>query len=179
MACRYRGSPVPLLPRWKIAGAGNSQQIGWRGNAFGRCSRKKTPTRGFKRPARSQRAFTCDHSTVLTRPESVASRSMPRAHGKRRLRDCGIKQTIVLDAIHDRDGSAGHIPYQAITTNEREVAMTKPRAVTAKMILEMIERQGRRCALSGKELTPETASLDHVVPLSRGGAHDLTNSLGG
>ncbi len=53
--------------------------------------------------------------------------------------------------------------------------MTKPRAVTAKMILEMIERQGRRCALSGKELTPETASLDHVVPLSRGGAHDLTN----
>jgi len=53
--------------------------------------------------------------------------------------------------------------------------MAKPKAITAKMILEVIERQGRRCALSGRELTPETASLDHIMPLSRGGAHDLGN----
>jgi hypothetical protein len=53
--------------------------------------------------------------------------------------------------------------------------MAKPKAVTAKMILEMIEHQGRRCALSGRELTPETASLDHIMPLSRGGVHDLGN----
>ncbi len=47
--------------------------------------------------------------------------------------------------------------------------------VTAKMIMELIESQGFRCALSNRELTPETASLDHVIPLSRGGTHDIAN----
>jgi 5-methylcytosine-specific restriction endonuclease McrA len=50
-----------------------------------------------------------------------------------------------------------------------------PVTVTAKMIMEMIEHQQFRCALSNRELTPETASLDHIVPLSRGGSHDLSN----
>ena len=50
-----------------------------------------------------------------------------------------------------------------------------PATVTAKMIMAMIERQQFRCALSGRELTPETASLDHIQPLPRGGAHDLSN----
>ncbi|MAD81133.1 MAG: HNH endonuclease domain-containing protein [Pirellulaceae bacterium] len=47
--------------------------------------------------------------------------------------------------------------------------------VTAKMIMELIESQDFRCALSNRELTPETASLDHVVPLSRGGTHEVSN----
>ena len=41
--------------------------------------------------------------------------------------------------------------------------------------LNLIEKQQYRCALSGRKLTPETASLDHVVPLSRGGKHDISN----
>lgn len=53
--------------------------------------------------------------------------------------------------------------------------MPTPATVTAKMIMELIERQQFRCALSGRLLTPETASLDHMVPLSRGGMHDLSN----
>jgi 5-methylcytosine-specific restriction endonuclease McrA len=47
--------------------------------------------------------------------------------------------------------------------------------VTAKQILSLIERQDFRCALSGRTLTPETASLDHIVPLSRNGSHELSN----
>ena len=47
--------------------------------------------------------------------------------------------------------------------------------VTAKQIMSLIERQGFRCAMSGRTLTPETASLDHIVPLSRRGSHDLSN----
>lgn len=53
--------------------------------------------------------------------------------------------------------------------------MAKPTTVTAKQIMELIERQQFRCALSGRPLTPETASLDHIVPLSRGGTHELSN----
>ncbi|TWU08618.1 HNH endonuclease [Symmachiella macrocystis] len=53
--------------------------------------------------------------------------------------------------------------------------MPTPATVTAKMIMELIERQRFRCALSGRELTPENASLDHIVPLSRGGTHEISN----
>lgn len=47
--------------------------------------------------------------------------------------------------------------------------------ITAGAVLEMIERQGYRCALSGRKLTPESASIDHVVPLAKGGAHSIEN----
>ena len=42
-------------------------------------------------------------------------------------------------------------------------------------IYSLLEKQQYRCALSGRTLTPETASLDHIQPLSRGGLHDLSN----
>lgn len=47
--------------------------------------------------------------------------------------------------------------------------------VTAKRILHMLTAQDFKCAISGRRLTPETASLDHIVPLSKGGAHDMSN----
>lgn len=47
--------------------------------------------------------------------------------------------------------------------------------VTAKMIMKLIEKQQFRCAVSGRTLTPESASLDHILPLSRNGVHDITN----
>lgn len=40
---------------------------------------------------------------------------------------------------------------------------------------ELIKRQEYRCALSGLELTPEATALDHKLPVSRGGSHDLDN----
>lgn len=53
--------------------------------------------------------------------------------------------------------------------------MRLPATVTSKMILKLIEGQSYQCALSGRKLTPETASLDHIVPLSRGGEHSIEN----
>ena len=53
--------------------------------------------------------------------------------------------------------------------------MPLPSTVTAKMIFGLLEKQQDRCALTGCELTPETASLDHIRPLSRGGSHELNN----
>lgn len=53
--------------------------------------------------------------------------------------------------------------------------MAKPMTVTAKQILRLVEKQGYRCAISGRVLTPETASIDHIVPLGRGGEHALAN----
>ncbi len=42
-------------------------------------------------------------------------------------------------------------------------------------IREMLERQNFRCALTGKPLTPETAEVDHILPVSRGGTHTIDN----
>ena len=42
-------------------------------------------------------------------------------------------------------------------------------------LAEMLERQQYRCALTGRELTPETASIDHITPIKQGGAHELSN----
>jgi len=49
------------------------------------------------------------------------------------------------------------------------------RNVSSKELLQLIEMQDYRCALTGRELTPETAHVDHVVPLSRGGSHGIEN----
>lgn len=53
--------------------------------------------------------------------------------------------------------------------------MERPASVTAKTIMTLVERQRFRCAISGRELTPQTASLDHIVPLARGGEHGVDN----
>lgn len=53
--------------------------------------------------------------------------------------------------------------------------MPKLATITAKQILALVEQQDYRCAVSGQELSPETASLDHIVPVSRGGTHTLKN----
>lgn len=47
--------------------------------------------------------------------------------------------------------------------------------ITAKALLMLIEDQHYRCALSGVPLDPENAAIDHIIPVSRGGSHDMTN----
>ena len=48
-------------------------------------------------------------------------------------------------------------------------------AVTRPKIKALLNSQHFRCAMSGRELTPETASLDHIVPIARGGTHSIDN----
>lgn len=47
--------------------------------------------------------------------------------------------------------------------------------ITAKQVLHLVEAQHYRCAISGRKLTPQTASLDHIVPLCHGGEHAVDN----
>jgi 5-methylcytosine-specific restriction endonuclease McrA len=46
---------------------------------------------------------------------------------------------------------------------------------TASKLKAMIEKQDYKCALSGVDLTPETASVDHITPISQGGLHVMGN----
>jgi hypothetical protein len=43
--------------------------------------------------------------------------------------------------------------------------------VTKSYLMELIKKQEYRCELSGMEITPDNATLDHKVPISKGGEH--------
>jgi 5-methylcytosine-specific restriction endonuclease McrA len=49
-------------------------------------------------------------------------------------------------------------------------------SVTVNNILALLERQSYKCALSGRELTPKTSSLDHILPVSRDGDSSIDNA---
>jgi 5-methylcytosine-specific restriction endonuclease McrA len=57
--------------------------------------------------------------------------------------------------------------------------MARPRGsktiARASDLMQILERQRFRCALSGRELTPDSASIDHITPLAKGGPHELGN----
>lgn len=47
--------------------------------------------------------------------------------------------------------------------------------VSRQQLAAILKRQGHRCFLSGRPLTPSNVSVDHLVPLSRGGSQDASN----
>lgn len=48
--------------------------------------------------------------------------------------------------------------------------------VTLASIMALVESQNYSCALTGRPLNPQEAALDHVLPISRGGRHEITNA---
>lgn len=48
--------------------------------------------------------------------------------------------------------------------------------MTTANILLLLEWQRYRCALTGRRLDPNTASLDHIVPVRSGGQHVIENA---
>ena len=48
--------------------------------------------------------------------------------------------------------------------------------VSIENVLRLLEAQQYRCALTGRSLTPQTAALDHVVPVRFGGEHVIQNA---
>ncbi len=76
-------------------------------------------------------------------------------------------------AVLGATASAAEVPLHP------QVAADVPRpsgAVNSGNVLRLLEWQQHRCALTGRLLTPETASLDHVVPVSCGGEHVMENA---
>jgi hypothetical protein len=53
--------------------------------------------------------------------------------------------------------------------------MEKPYKFLAKDFYEMLEKQNYKCPLTGRELTPETTTAEHIVQLQAGGIHRKEN----
>ena len=57
------------------------------------------------------------------------------------------------------------------------VSITRPiGVVNTENVMQLLKYQRYRCALTGRKLTPQTAALDHVVPIQRDGEHAIENT---
>ena len=57
----------------------------------------------------------------------------------------------------------------------RKEAKKASKKANAEQLMQLLKRQSFRCALSGVELSPETARLDHITPVSQGGSDEISN----
>ena len=76
------------------------------------------------------------------------------------------EKLFVADETHGLHGLSG-LPNPAGETAEEKI--------TARQLRNLLEQQRYRCAITGRELTPQTASIDHREPLARGGPHAASN----
>ena len=68
--------------------------------------------------------------------------------------------------IRANNGTVGHTTAPTTSTAKR---------IRSEDILTLLRRQNFKCALTGQTLTPQTAHLDHIVPLARGGTDAIEN----
>jgi hypothetical protein len=95
--------------------------------------------------------------------------SVRAARGRDRVEDGGSG---VVDGMAPLGDGAGYADAALCSEGE---AGSDGTPVSVGGVLRMLDRQQFRCALSGRSLTPETAALDHVVPVGLGGKHVLEN----
>ena len=63
---------------------------------------------------------------------------------------------------------------QEVFLNSSEFKTKKTKA-NAGALMGLLKKQEFRCALSGVPLTPQTAVIDHIIPVSSGGGNELSN----
>lgn len=62
-------------------------------------------------------------------------------------------------------------------TQPQAVIPQKPTGpVSTENVLRLLDYQECRCALTGRPLTPDLASLDHIIPIRVGGEHAIENT---
>jgi CRISPR/Cas system Type II protein with McrA/HNH and RuvC-like nuclease domain len=71
--------------------------------------------------------------------------------------------------------ASGNQPIPTNGTNGHGERLGSSPKITAVQLLAKLESQQMRCALTGRELSPEFAAPDHIVPLSRGGKNVIAN----
>lgn len=78
----------------------------------------------------------------------------------------GVTKDHARTKLKDIEGKTG-IRFERQTRSRSEAG--------AKDLFMLLKEQKFRCALSGVKLLPETAALDHIIPVSRGGSDAIDN----
>lgn len=92
--------------------------------------------------------------------------------------ECGISQSLVMSRLkreRDKRGLSDIRFLYADSEDEFNKGDNDSDAVRQSDLMRLVEAQQYRCALSGIELTPETAALDHITPITNGGEHSIAN----
>lgn len=51
----------------------------------------------------------------------------------------------------------------------------KPKRFKPSEIRELLQKQNFKCFLTGRELTPDNVEAEHILPISKGGKHEVEN----
>lgn len=76
---------------------------------------------------------------------------------------------------HDVDVLGGPSAECALAVRPEATPARPQGPVTSANVLRLLDWQRYRCALTGRPLEPQTASLDHMVPVRCGGQHCIDN----
>lgn len=94
----------------------------------------------------------------------------------------GVHISTVKESLESAAAKLGYGNYKEMVPKEVSAKITATGASKKKVrkskvseIVDLVEAQGFRCAISGVELTPEQAVLDHKQALARGGSDDIEN----
>lgn len=68
-----------------------------------------------------------------------------------------------------RNGTDGH------TIDREAPRKDSPEKVTGKRLEQLARSQAFRCYYTGWKLSPETAGVDHIQPIVKGGEHVMSN----
>lgn len=74
--------------------------------------------------------------------------------------------TLGLDGVNHQDQTA---------RKETKCESRKKQTVTGRELRSLLEKQGYLCALTGRQLTPDIATCDHIIPISKGGSNTIDN----
>ena len=61
------------------------------------------------------------------------------------------------------------------SNKRRELKRNQGKGITGEQWLEMMKFFEFKCAYSNEKLNPNTRSVDHIIPLSKGGEHEIWN----
>lgn len=106
---------------------------------------------------------------------------------KRQLKRCSAKlkgfsafKDVASPVPEMEDGNEERVQEQApdtesVMVSEPVVLKTKRRPFTQKERLDIYVRDKGRCGICGEFVSPEEYTVDHIIPLSRGGTYEYGN----
>lgn len=100
-------------------------------------------------------------------------RSVANVAKELKMSESSVSACLVRE--RDRKGIADIRFLYASSEEEFNTGDNNKQAVKQSDLMNLVDSQQYRCALSGIELTPETAALDHITPVASGGKHAIDN----
>lgn len=108
-----------------------------------------------------------------------ASQAIKHNEGSRAVRQLGMFDNCgsIENQGSEVESTARPVDEEGAKRNElvEKASKKKKRKATSDGLMELLNKQDMRCALSGIELTIDTSRLDHIVPVSAGGEDCIEN----